>query len=736
MSEKPSAPLQVRLRPDLVVSQVETARGRRWHVKDPIALKFFQFDLCEFALLQLLDGQATIDQIIASYHREFAPQHITARQLLFFIDEGRRNGLLILERPPTAAVTDDDTQPAVRRLTRWLGYLNVLALRLPGLNPDRFLDGVYPFVRGLFTPLTTFCGAGVILAALLLVLLRWEQFVDRLPDVQAFFTPTTALWLAAALAGVKVFHELAHALACKHFGGECHEIGVMLLVFVPCLYCNVSDSWLLARRRERMLITAAGLWTELLLAGAATFIWWFAVDGPVRMGALSVMLVGSLNTLLLNGNPLMRYDGYYLLSDALQIPNLGSESSRVLSDLWRRYALGLTDGLPPRLEHDRRVLAAYGLASYAYRLFIFTAILLAVHAFARQYRLQTLAWFVTVLSLSSLLLPPLVTAVQPLLRRRERRRIDPGHAVTTVVVLGAILGGILLLPIPHSLRAPFVLDADGTERVFVTVPGQLISARQPGELVQPGDMIGRLQNLQLDQQQQRLSSERAVLQQQLDAYRSVRSVDAESSARIPATEPALADLEQQLATLATQQARLELKASRGGQVLTPPNVPRAPVNRDELPGWSGSPLDPANLGCRLEAGTPFCLIGQLDDISATVIVAQDDVPLVRKDQPVELLLNGLPDRTLQGTVQEISPVPVDSLPRELAAIGVVPIDPDAREERRPQSPVYRVRVQLSPEALQTPPLRWSTGEARIRLAAEPLVYRLWRGIQRTFHFEL
>ena len=736
MSDKPSAPLRARLRPDLVAVEVETPYGRRWHVKDPIALQFFQFDLREFALLQMLDGEATIDQLIARYHREFAPQHLTPRQLLFFIDQARKNGLLLLERPQTAVDERSEERTGLARGMRWLRYANVLAIRLPGIDPDRFLDAAYPFVRWLFQPGMILVGGLLIVAAALLVTLRFDEFLERLPEREVFFTPQTILWLAAGLAVAKVVHELAHAFACKHFGGECHELGVMLLVFVPCLYCNVSDSWLLARRRERMLITAAGMWAELLLAAGATFVWWFAIDGPVRMAALSIMLVGSVSTLLLNGNPLMRYDGYYLLSDLLQTPNLSSEASGVLADWWRRRALGLSDGLPPRTDQPRGLLAAYGIASFAYRLFIFTVILLAVHALAREFRLQVLAWFVTFLSLSSLVLPPLITASRPLLRRNDRRRIQPGHAVAVLVTIGAVIGGLLFVPVPHGLRAPFVMEADTAERIFVTVPGRLIEARHPGEVVTAGEVVGRLENPGLERERESLVARRDLLQEQLAAFRAVRGDDDETAARIPVTRKAIEDIDRRLATLDGQLQRLQLKATQGGQVLTPPNVPREPTATDELPLWHGSPLDTENLGCYLEAGTPLCLVGDPDEVTATVIVPQEDLRLVRPEQSVELLLQGLSDRTLRGVVREVSPVPVETLPRELAASGVVPVDPQAREEARPLEPVYRVRVQLESNHLGVPPLRWSTGDARIRLAAEPLAYRLWRSVQRTFHFEL
>jgi putative peptide zinc metalloprotease protein len=232
-----------------------------------------------------------------------------------------------------------------------------------------------------------------------------------------------------------------------------------------------------------------------------------------------------------------------------------------------------------------------------------------------------------------------------------------------------------------------------------------------------------------------LQARKRLLEQQLAGYLAVRGEHEATAVRIPGTREAIADLEQQLSTLAAQLRRLELRATRAGTVLSPPNVPRLPTQPDALPLWDGSPLDVANQGCYLETGSPVCLVGHPSRVSATVLIPQAELPFVRLGQRVELLLSGLSDRTLPGVVAEISPVPVDVLPRELAARNALPIDPNALQTPQPMEPVYRVRVTLEPVGA-APPLRWATGEARIRLASEPLAYRLWRGARRTFHFQL
>ena len=181
--------------------------------------------------------------------------------------------------------------------------------------------------------------ASTALAAAALVFTHFDAFQARLPTFQQFFAGHNWLLLAAALAGAKVLHEFGHGLACKRFGGECHEMGVMLLVFTPCLYCNVTDSWMLPSKWRRAAIAAAGMYVELALAAGATFLWWFSNPGIVNSLSLNTMFICSVSTLAFNANPLLRYDGYYILSDLLEIHNLRQKADAVIRRAVTRWTL-------------------------------------------------------------------------------------------------------------------------------------------------------------------------------------------------------------------------------------------------------------------------------------------------------------------------------------------------------------------------------------------------------------
>ena len=195
------------------------------------------------------------------------------------------------------------------------------------------------------------------LGAVVLVATHFETFRAKLPNYHEFFSFKTVVYLWAALAVVKVIHEFGHGLSCKRFGGEVHEMGALFLCLSPALYCNVSDAWTLPNKWHRIIISGAGIYVELIIAAIATFVWWNTPSQPfVNNLALSLMVVCSVSTVVFNANPLMRYDGYYVLADWLEIPNLREKSNRYLTNLFLEHCLGIEVQPEAYMELWRRIL--------------------------------------------------------------------------------------------------------------------------------------------------------------------------------------------------------------------------------------------------------------------------------------------------------------------------------------------------------------------------------------------
>ena len=336
-------PLTVRMRPDLVVVAQALGGRRYWAVKDPVAMAYFRLRDEELAVLEMLDGQTSVTEIVARFERRFAPRRLTPERLQAFLARLHRDGLIPVRRQRAGGPIARPRQSDRRRRRRWMSLASLLAIRLPGSESH----------ADIWTEYTHLCASSRGLPWCCACRWSWRRFSfsrrtmrasRRLPDWQGYFTPRSAVLVVVAVSLVKVLHELGHALVCRHYGGECHEVGPMFLVFAPCLYCDVSDSWMFDGKWRRIAVAAAGIYVEVVLAAAATFLWWWSEPGFVNALCMNIMFVGSINTLLFNGNPLLRYDGYYVLSDIVEIPNLAEQSATALRALW----LALPWGCDPR----------------------------------------------------------------------------------------------------------------------------------------------------------------------------------------------------------------------------------------------------------------------------------------------------------------------------------------------------------------------------------------------------
>ena len=297
--------------------------GRRiFVVKDPLALEFFHLEECQKFALDRMDGHHKLEQIRQEFEREQKPQRLTLEELEGFDSQLLQAGLV--ENDAAAAgnlmVARVEKQ---RRIRQWTTLAKVFYFKLPLLQPARWLDKLVPVGRVLFHPVFVLLAIVFLLCSVGMVVTRWGDFLDRLPGIQELFTLQGIVYLWLAIGLVKIVHELGHALCARTLGCEVYDFGVAITFFFPTLYCNVSDSWMLPQKWKRIAIGAAGMYVELLTAGCAVWIWWASESGTaLHQLSFWLMLTCSVHTVLFNANPLMRFDGYFIFSDWLDIPNL------------------------------------------------------------------------------------------------------------------------------------------------------------------------------------------------------------------------------------------------------------------------------------------------------------------------------------------------------------------------------------------------------------------------------
>ena len=734
-------PLPLRRRADLTCREQQFGGTTFWHVKDPIALRYFQLKPEEYAVLQMLDGTVSLRDIRRRFEQQFAPQRIAPLQLQSFLGMLHSSGLIVSETPGQAQhLLERSQQQTWRKVLSAVS--SVLAIKLPGFDPHRFLNWLTPQLRFVFLPVcVTLCFA-LMLGALLLAGLQSDALAARLPRFHELFSASNLFWLAVTLGATKVLHELGHAVACRHFGADCHEMGLMLLVFTPCLYCNVSDAWMLPKRWQRIAISAAGVYVELVLASVCLFLWWFSVPGPFNAACLNVVLVCSVSTVLFNGNPLLRYDGYYILSDLVEIPNLRQQAGALIRNALSQWFLGTEIGNQRLLPERRRgFLIGWSLAALGYRVVVVWSILWFVHAVLKPYGLQSLAAAVGIVTVTGMILGPLVQLVMLLKNPFWSRTVNwPQFRIRSAIAL-VMIAGLVVLPLPCSVTAPAIIQAEGARSVYVTVPGRLLDAAETGSQVDADAVVGRLENLDIERSIASLNGDVARLERQLETLERRRVRDPEAvETLIPTTQQQLADKREELRQRLRDLDRLTLRSPVAGRIL-PPSDRRDPAEQSvgqsdtdrTLPQWSGTPLDVENRGATLDVGTEFCLVSSSGRFEAVAAVSESDVELVASGQRVELLVDHLADRWLTGTVADIAEIDLTNAPRELTEHEDFPTRLDADGSVRPAATAYQARIRL--DAADSLPLTLrAPARVRVEVADRSIAQRTLRFVRQTFRF--
>ena len=717
--------LRLRARGDVQAERVAFADQSGHVLKDPVTLEMFHLTAEEYFLFERLRRPATLAELQSEFEHRFAPRRISLETLQGYLGQLHESGLLVSE----AAGQGEQLarRASRRRRLEWLQSAGrILAIRFPGVDATRTLDRLYPWCRWLFSRTMLVVAAALVLYAGGILLAHAEEVAARLPSLDVLLSPRHLVLLIATIAGVKLLHELGHGLTCKYFGGRCHEMGLMLLVFAPTLYCDVSDVWRLPSKWQRMAVSAAGMGVELLLAALATIAWWHTQPGLLNTWCLHVVLVCSVGTLLVNANPLLRYDGYYLLADWMEVPNLGSRARGLLAERIRHWLLAQPTETDPLLGPGReRSLMAYAVAAKLYLAVLLVGIFLLMVKLARPMHLENLVYTLALVAVAGFAIPAAMSWGRWLGNPAVRARVRMGRLAGVGVVAVAMLMGLMNWPITRHVSAPAVVVPDDASPVVAAASGELRFAVQPGTHVEAGDVVARLTDpkveLALAELEARCREHRLHREQLL----ALRVLDDRAGVKLPAVEAALADAESQLAELEREAERLELRSPSAGQVIAPhdrlsdnaksgPHHAEAIADR-QLQQWSGSPLDAENRGCWVPSGTMFCTVANPQQLEAWLAVDESDVAQLEPGQPVRLLLEMLPTRVLEGEVVEVA--------RRAECRS-------DEKQGQPADCYHVVRVALEPnEALLMPGAR---GRAKVQTSRTTVAAEVVRFLRQTF----
>ena len=708
--------LKVKLRADLVVQPQFYEGMTHYVIKDPLALKYFRFKIEEYFLLQQFDGKQTLQDVKKAFERKYRPQTISIEDLTRFVAQLHEAGIILVDSPEQAKVL-------IRRRRKnrwrkvWAFLANILFIKIPIIDPERLLTWMYPYFRWIFTSYFVTASVGLMLAAITLVISQWDLFYSKLPEFQSFFNWWTIFSFWISLAIVKIIHEFGHGLTAKHFGGEVHEMGMLFLVLTPALYCDVTDSWLLPNKWHRIWISAAGIYVELFLASIATFVWFYSEPGLLNSLSMATMFICSINTVLFNANPLLRYDGYYVMADWLEIPNLRIKSTQFFAYLIQEKVLGLEIPVQSYLPRSRRFLfVTYAIASYVYRWVVTFSIIYFLSQVLKPYKLQSISYMLATGALVPLLGMPVYQIVKFLRTPGRLRKVKKARTAGFAVAAVTLVAGILLIPTPLRIQGTLVLTAAKPDEIYAEVEGQLVELNvRDGEWVTRDTVIAKLINPEKQKELVQKQADHAINFAKAQWYN--QSPEREHRALARQHLQTAEELEPLLQKINEQIGKLTLVAARDGQVMGVPH--------------------PETVGQVLKPGKPFCEVGDPHHIEAHMIVDQADVDLIRLGRRAWVKIYGRSETTYLSEVSEIAKRSRDEIPPELShdAGGEIAAKADPKTGVvKPQTAVYEAIIPIeNPSLTLQPGLR---GFAKIDGGTSTFGWWLYRLFHKTFHFKL
>jgi putative peptide zinc metalloprotease protein len=471
-----------KLRDDLVISRQETPEGPSFVIKDPTTRRFFRFGETEHLIAQQFDGATPLVAVQARLAREFEIQ-AGAETLQQFVEQLRRLGLIQTGAPASGG--------ALRKRRLFSG--NPLYIRVKAIDPDRLFNRIVGRLAFFFTPWFIGLSLATLLTALAITVSNWNEVVRDLSHLYRF----DALLLAwVTVLTVTTAHEFAHGLTCKHFGGEVHEIGFLLLYFQPAFYCNVSDAWLFPKKSHRLWVTFAGAYLEIFVWSIATLIWRVTEpDTWISFMAMIVMATSGIKSLF-NMNPLIKLDGYYLLSDYLEVPNLRQRSTGYLKGLVKRVWRTPAGGESGATGRERRIYVIYGLLATAYSFWILSIVAIQFGGFmVDQYQGTGFIAFSALMAtafqrpLGSAARSLRAVATFPPKSRIPKIRPSVARAVAVLVGLAILFLGRMEL----KVSGEFKVFPAGNADVRATVDGLVERVYvDEGDRVRAGDVLVRL----------------------------------------------------------------------------------------------------------------------------------------------------------------------------------------------------------------------------------------------------
>ena len=632
-----------------------------WTIRDPVRNRYFRIGWAAFEALSRWGGTAAevAESVRAETTIDMSDDEV--------IDVARFLVGNQLTQPNSHADTARLAEQALAEkhsVFNWLLH-HYLFFRIPLVRPDRFLGGLLPLVAWLGSRWFRWSTAGALALGLLLVVRQWDVFTTTLVDTLSVGGMVS---YGIALSLVKVIHELAHGLTAKRYGCRVPTMGLAFLVMWPVLYTDVNETWTLASRRQRLTVGAAGIMAELTVAAWATLLWAFLPEGPLRQGVFVLAAFTWVSSLAINLSPFMRFDGYFLAMDALELPNLHPRAFAMARWWLREVLFDLGEPAPEAMDVGRRrAMVAFAFAVWIYRLVLFLGIAaLVYHFFIKAVGVLLfcveMGWFITL---------PIAREVMEWIKRRDGISRNTRWRMPVLGVSMAIL--VAILPWRTRVEAPAIAAAETISPLFLPGPARLERRLvERGQHVTGGTPLLAFVAPDID-------ARRAITAARLEG----KAAELEAVKLDPFGRERLSALTEELSRLGSEKAALDAEAERLTVI-----APHDGVFLDQLPD-----LKP---GAWLSPKQQLGLIRADGATIATAYVAEDDLERIKEGDDARFIPHGLDHAGMLGTVLLIDRNPVKVLTDPaLASLhgGDIPVRA-VGQALVPQGGYFRVTIRL------------------------------------------
>jgi len=653
-----------RLRPDIVVRRMAQKDEVYFVIKDPLIPAYYKFSPDEWDIISLFDGTRTAEQIVEEFSHHHPNEYIDEELVLGHRQALKEMDLLNLPAIEKSLQFMERMKEQRKNMAEKSKFKNLFEITFSAWDPDDAFKKVIPYLRFLYTKEFFIISFIAIMMMTVVNVIKWEEFKQ---GTYAMYTFTDkSLWeilvFVFLMTVTGTIHELGHGLTLKHFGGEVRAVGFLLFYLTPAFYCDVSDSYLLQSRKERLWVTFAGTYCELVLCSIATFVWYFAVPGTLIYDlAFQVILFTGISSFLINMNPLVKLDGYYALMDWLELPEMREESFEYLSRNIKKLFGVQVEDMPGITRRKKRIYFLYGFFAILYTLMMYVIIVF----WLRNIYLESFKTFGYVL----------LTGTLYFLFRKELRQgfgffrfvyLDKKEVLMkrlkNVYVGAAMLLLLVLITIPKThmkVSGSCVVQPVEQTEIRTEVDGFVRAVHvHENQIVTSGQELALLQNAELSQDQFRSASALASLD------RNLQIAQIEGDAASYQTKVRMRQ------ELAFKDSELERKK----QKLTL----RTPIS-----GEIATPLVEENVGKYLERGEVFCKVIAIDRVKIEIPVREYYTSDLKKGQKVKLKLDAYPTSTFEGTLERISPAisqrveALEGTYTEFLAVAIIP-NPDGK----------------------------------------------------------